>query len=127
MTFAPPPRRRDAPDEALCALKEIPDGQGRGFALKDAAGRPTRNIFVVRQGRRVHGYLNVCPHAGTPLDFKPDTFLAPDGGTIQCSTHGARFRIDDGACVAGPCNGRGLTAVPIHVDRDGVVRLDETT
>lgn len=109
-----PPRRRDAPGARLCALGEIPDGQARGFELADAAGN-LRPVFVVRRGRRARAYLNVCPHAGTSLDFKPDTFIAPDGRAIQCATHGARFRIDDGACLAGPCAGRGLTPVPIRV------------
>jgi len=41
---------------------------------------------------------------------------------FQCSTHGARFRIADGYCVAGPCRGERLSAVAVRVE-DGVVRL----
>ena len=40
----------------------------------------------------------------------------------MCATHGARFRIEDGHCVAGPCRGARLTVVPISV-RDGAVHL----
>src|SRR5258705_313796 len=48
--------------------------------------------------------------------------VAPDGRHFQCSTHGARFRIADGYCVAGPCQGERLAAVAVTVE-DGVVRL----
>lgn len=120
--FHRPPRVDDRPGAELCALTDIPDGGGKGFELADGRGR-VRAIFVLRQGRQVVAYRNVCPHAGTPLDFKPDTFLAPDGQAIQCATHGARFRIADGACLSGPCDGKGLTPVGIQVHADGVIRL----
>lgn len=120
--FHRPPRVPDAPDSVLCDLAAIPDGRGRGFELVAGDGG-VRAVFVIRRGRAVHGYLNVCPHAGTPLDFQPDTFVTPDGGAIQCSTHGARFAIEDGRCLAGPCRGMGLTPVPVACDADGRVRL----
>ncbi len=45
-------------------------------------------------------------------------------GTALCrideTTHGALFRIDDGRCLAGPCQGDRLEPFPIAV-RDGVV------
>lgn len=118
-----PPRRRDAPGTPICSLAAIPEGQGRGFELVDAAGN-LRAVFVVRRGRRACAYLNVCPHAGTSLDFNPDTFIAPDGGAIQCATHGARFRIDDGACLSGPCRGRGLTPVTVRVTGETIRLAD---
>ena len=102
----------------LCVLDDIPDPGGKGFAL---AGR--QPFFVIRTGQRVRGYLNTCPHQGTPLDWKPDTFLTYDKSLIQCSTHWARFRIDDGECVAGPCVGKSLNPVAVRV-RDGAIVLD---
>ena len=107
----------------LCRVDEIPDGRGRGFAVARAGERV--DIFVVRDGRHVFGYVNACPHVGTPLDFKPDTFMSPDGSHIQCSTHGARFRIADGHCVAGPCAGDALQPARVVVDGEGrVVTVD---
>ncbi len=94
--------------DALCALTDIPDPGGKGF---DLDGRPP--FFVIRAGDRVFGYLNTCPHQGTPLDWKPDTFLTYDKSLIQCSTHWARFRIADGECVAGPCVGKSLAPVAV--------------
>lgn len=105
----------------LCRLEEIEDGGAKGFSLADGNGE--RGIFVVRCGDRVYGYVNSCPHIGTPLDFLPDRFLTADRSEILCSTHGARFEIATGRCVFGPCRGLGLRPVPIQI-AEGMVVLD---
>lgn len=105
----------------LCRLEEIADGTGKGFAIETAAG--PRDIFVVRDGAAAYGYVNSCPHTGTPLDWTPDKFMSEDGRYIQCATHGALFRIEDGDCIAGPCAGDSLAGVPLTVDAEGRVVL----
>lgn len=94
----------------LCALSDIADPGGKGFVLADG-----RRIFVIRRGASVYGYVNSCPHQGVPLDWRPDVFLSVDRSVIQCATHGAQFRIEDGECLAGPCLGSALRAVPVAV------------
>ena len=81
-------------------------------------------LFLVRKDDQLHLYRNICPHLGTPLNWEEDKFLDPDGALIQCSTHGALFRIEDGLCLAGPCYGKHLLAVPFMVV-DGMVMVDE--
>ena len=103
----------------LCRLTDIADPGAKGFVLDEPAGR--RDVFVVRQGERVFAYDNACPHAGTPLEFLPDQFLTRDRRELLCSTHGARFEIATGLCIAGPCKGRALAAIPVRVDRGDVV------
>jgi nitrite reductase/ring-hydroxylating ferredoxin subunit len=105
----------------VCRLEEIPDGGSRGFTLRLADG--PHEIFLVRSVDRVYAYQNRCPHTGAPLDWVPDRFLSLDGRHIQCATHAALFRIEDGACLAGPCNGQGLASVPVNIS-GGVVRVD---
>jgi nitrite reductase/ring-hydroxylating ferredoxin subunit len=56
--------------------------------------------------------VNRCPHVGTPLDWAENEFLDREGRHIVCATHGALFRIDDGRCVAGPCQGDRLEPFP---------------
>lgn len=107
----------------LCRLDDIEDGQAKGFTLGEGPGG--REIFVVREADRVFGYLNACPHLGTPLNWDGDTFISADCGLIICATHGALFEIDDGDCVSGPCAGQALEAVPVTVDAQGRVVLDE--
>jgi nitrite reductase/ring-hydroxylating ferredoxin subunit len=106
----------------LCRLDEIPDGTGKGFWF---GGDVTRfGIFVLRCGKGFVAYANSCPHRGTPLDWQPDRFLDVTGRLIQCSTHGALFRIDDGFCVRGPCAGAALTRVAVSL-RNGILCLSE--
>ena len=106
--------------QALCAVDDIPDGGGTGLTLDGADG--PLDIFVVRKGAAVRAYVNSCPHVGTPLDWVPDQFMDPSGGYIMCATHGALFQIEDGCCLAGPCQGGRLKTVPIAV-RDGAIHL----
>jgi nitrite reductase/ring-hydroxylating ferredoxin subunit len=110
----------------LCRLDEIADGEGRGFALGEGAAR--MDIFVVRSGDEVFGYLNACPHLGTPLDWGGfdggGRFVSADSGNILCATHGAEFRLEDGFCLHGPCAGQRLLAVRLGREGDGLLRFE---
>ena len=77
--------------------------------------------LVVRRGAAVNGFVDRCPHAGFPLALTPDRYLTREGDLILCSTHGALFRLDDGACVAGPCPGKGLAPWPVRLEDGAVV------
>ncbi len=110
----------------LCRLAEIEDGEGRGFILGAGAGELA--LFVVRQGGQAYGYVNACPHQGTPLDWggfdgSGGRFVSADSGNILCATHGAEFRLQDGRCLAGPCLGAALQPVELSRDGDGLLRF----
>jgi nitrite reductase/ring-hydroxylating ferredoxin subunit len=98
----------------LCRIDEVPEGGGRGFRF--GSGVDLRAVFVVRRNGALFGYVNSCPHLGTPLDFLPDRFFARDGRHLLCSTHGALFRVADGFCISGPCEGRSLEPVALRVE-----------
>lgn len=106
----------------ICALEELGDPGARGFTLGEGEW-PLRG-FVVRRGETIRAYVNHCPHAGFPLNWQPDVFLAPGGQWIRCVMHGALFEIETGDCVSGPCMGHGLQPLGIQV-RDGYVVLDD--
>lgn len=103
----------------LCRLEDIPDGGAKGFP-----GPPGSftGLFVVRRGAEVFAYVNSCPHVGLPLDPVPDRFLDRKGELIVCAAHGARFRVEDGHCVSGPCLGDALEPVAVRVE-DGEIRV----
>lgn len=115
-------------DTPLCRLAEIAEGEGRGFTL--GAGADEVALFVVRRNDDAFGYLNACPHLGTPLDWSgfdgDGRFVSADSGNILCATHGAEFRIGDGLCLAGPCRGKHLRAVRLSRDADGLLRFQGT-
>lgn len=101
---------------ALGSLDLVADGKARNFVLE--IGEAHFHGFVVREGERVYGYVDRCPHAGMPLAEELDEYLTSRGDLISCGWHGALFRITDGYCVGGPCAGRSLTPWAVEV-RDG--------
>jgi nitrite reductase/ring-hydroxylating ferredoxin subunit len=105
----------------ICRLDELQDPDSRSMSVTHDGQQ--RDIFIVRQGRQVFGYLNSCPHTGGPLDWVPGQFLNLDKDHIQCATHAALFRFSDGECVAGPCKGDHLRAVPVAVAAGEVILL----
>jgi len=108
----------------LCKLDELQDHGSRGGTLQ--YGDQRLDVLVVRSGQGVYAYINRCPHTGSPLDWKEHDFLSLDKCHIQCAMHAALFRLTDGVCVAGPCAGASLTAVPVAVESGLVILSPET-
>ena len=102
-----------------CPADALQPGQTARFQL--ARGGKTVNGFVLNHGGVHHAYVNVCPHAGTPLDLWPNEFLTEDGAYLICSTHGAVFAPDTGICVEGPCPGARLARLRIERVGDALV------
>jgi len=94
----------------ICAVDELEEGTARTFCIHER-----QEVFLIRQGGQVPGYLNRCPHSGAPLNWLPDRFLDSSGTYIQCSEHDALFSIEDGLCVYGPCHGQSLTPVNLVI------------
>jgi nitrite reductase/ring-hydroxylating ferredoxin subunit len=107
-----------ASGEWRCAAASVPSGRGVRFPLR--CGERVLDAFLVRHRGAHHAYVNRCPHVGTPLDLWPGEFFDEDGRLLLCATHGAAFEPDTGRCVAGPCAGDSLTALPTRCE-DGVV------
>ena len=107
-------------DHDLCGIGDLRSGAAREFRVGEGAW-PLR-VVIVRVVEAVHGYVNRCPHAGHPLNLRPDDFMTPDGAQLVCRSHGALFEPATGRCVAGPCPGAQLERVPVEVVA-GRVRL----
>jgi nitrite reductase/ring-hydroxylating ferredoxin subunit len=72
------------------------------------------NLFVVHHQGQFFAYQNHCPHTGISLNWQADQFLDYSQSRIQCSMHGALFRIDDGYCEWGPCLGQSLQRLTVE-------------
>lgn len=107
----------------LCHLDELPDGGSRGF---DPRRRGQDTLLVVRRGSQLFAYADACPHHGTPMAWRKDAYLNAAGDRIVCAAHGALFEIDNGLCVQGACLGESLSALPITIDNNGGVHLDDS-
>jgi nitrite reductase/ring-hydroxylating ferredoxin subunit len=110
-------------ERVICRLDDMEVSGARGFAI-GGGDWPLRG-FVVRVNDGVRGFINHCPHAGHPLNLRPHRFLTPDSALIVCSSHGALFEKATGLCVAGPCAGHYLCAVPLKVESGFVMLADD--
>lgn len=105
----------------VCRSSDVEEGQARGFVVGEGAAQI--DLILVRRDGGLLGYLNSCPHQGVPLETFPDKFLTTDGSQFICSAHGARFRVEDGFCVSGPCQGKTLRTLAFSIV-DGAVVID---
>ena len=104
-----------AGERVLCRLRDLPDGEARGFPAPPGG---LVGLVALRRGGAVGVFLNSCPHLGLPLDGVPGRFQDAPGGPLVCGAHGALFAVEDGTCFDGPCAGDALEAVPVHL-REG--------
>jgi len=100
----------------LCSAAEVPDGQGREIVFGE--GKDAFRVVVFRTGEKVIAYHNCCPHFSLPLNYEPDKFHVFDGDVLMCAHHVAMFRLEDGECFDGPCQGSRLTSIAIR-NRNG--------
>lgn len=102
----------------ICDDNLLSDPGSRGFSIEHN-GQIVEG-FVVKNDCSYFAYRNSCPHTGAPLDWIEHQFLDADESLIQCAVHDARFFIDSGECVFGPCPGESLEKLNIVLRQDGI-------
>ena len=105
----------------VCASGDLVDS-GPGVRFEVEFRGETAAAFVVRHEGVAHAYLNRCAHIAMELDWKPGKFFDADGEYLICSTHGALYAPESGACRGGPCRGEGLVVLNVF-EADGKVYL----
>jgi nitrite reductase/ring-hydroxylating ferredoxin subunit len=81
-----------------------------------------RGALIARRFGALHVYANVCRHIPLTLDLGDGEVAAQDRGHFLCHHHGARYRIVDGRCASGPCDGEALFPLD-HAIVDGELFL----
>lgn len=127
----------------ICDQQEITPGMCKGFDIALPGSDKVLEIFLVAPladvshgilennltekqqtialKQQVYCYKNECPHTLANLNWQKDIFLNLEKTHIQCSMHGALFRIEDGLCVWGPCKGMRLQAqTTLDLDDEGL-------
>jgi len=105
----------------LCRLDELEPTGAKEIVFEQNGALVS--VFVVRHGDNVRGYVNSCPHARLPLNWRDDHFFDVTGQYLLCANHSALFDIASGQCVRGPCKGKSLSPYPVRVDGANVVAL----
>ena len=98
----------------LCSSVALAPNTSLGFDIDGC------KLLAVRRDGIAYFYINRCPHRGVALEWQPGQFLDDSASLIQCATHGALFLIETGECIAGPCDGKSLVALPGREDAQGL-------
>jgi len=110
----------------VCRADSIEPGGAKAFSLsritETGEQRPFPIVIVRSHADEYFGYLNSCPHQGIWLNFGAGEFFTADRALLQCGRHGAKFEVDTGLCVDGPCSGASLQPIALVVD-DGEICL----
>jgi nitrite reductase/ring-hydroxylating ferredoxin subunit len=110
-------RTTEAGARLICASGQLAEG-GDGVSFQVERGDEPAPAFAIRYGGRVYAYLNRCAHIALELDWQRGKFFDAEGEYLICSTHGALYAPDSGACRGGPCRGAALTRLEVF-EADG--------
>ncbi len=98
-------------------VENFPDNSAHGVQIDGVA------LLIVKRAGQLYVYENLCPHTRETLDPQGGSLAKSDGLLIQCQRHAAEFIADTGECVAGPCQGETLNAIPFTLS-GGDIYLD---
>lgn len=107
-----PPRLR------VAALGELLPGTSCKFTL--TRGAVTLEGVLINYRGTHYAYVNECQHLPMTMDWVENRFFDAAGAYLICGTHGATYEPDTGLCVAGPCVGEVLRALPVSVEEGSI-------
>ena len=111
-------------DVYICDSATVEDG-GKGVRFPVRAFGDDATGFVVRFGGKIYAYLNRCAHVPIELDWSRGEFFESSKLYIMCSTHGAIYMPETGACAGGPCRGGRLRAIVVREADDRIYWLPD--
>jgi nitrite reductase/ring-hydroxylating ferredoxin subunit len=97
----------------LCEAAEIEEG-GKGIRFPVRAFGADATGFAVRFEGKAYAYLNRCAHVPVELDWFKGEFFESEKRYLMCSTHGAIYAPESGACKGGPCRGGKLRPIALR-------------
>ena len=103
----------DTEDVYICDSATVEDG-GKGVRFPVLAFGDDATGFVVRFGGKIYAYLNRCAHVPVELDWFKGEFFESSKLYLMCSTHGAIYLPESGACAGGPCRGGKLRPIAVR-------------
>lgn len=107
--------------QAICNINDIPEDGCKGFSINSQ--NRELDIFILKRSGKLYAYRNHCPHTGANLNWQPDVFMDYDDLYIQCTIHGARFEVETGLCVWGPCVNQSLMKIKFQIIDNNIYLL----
>lgn len=108
-------RHAPSPGTYLCQRSDIKHQCVKEFRFGGDSPFAFR-MFVYNDGHTLRAYRNSCPHYDVPLNHTPEQLITSDNRHFLCMTHFAKFDINSGLCVEGPCEGESLETIPLQLD-----------
>lgn len=102
----------------ICKTSDLKPGVAEIYSVQ-CQEKYISAIIVIHQGK-VFAYENRCPHNWRTLDSLASNINSGCRQYIQCSSHFAQFRKNDGYCEYGPCKGQSLIKLEICIKDDHV-------
>ena len=106
-------------DVYICESAAVEDG-GMGVRFPVRAFGADATGFVVRYRGTVYADLNRCAHVPIELDWAKGEFFESSKLYLMCSTHGAIYVPETGACAGGPCRGGKLRPIALREADDRI-------
>lgn len=107
----------------VCGIDELETLDVRTVRIENDVTGPREALVYRDEGGEVRCFVNRCRHLPISLDAGSREFLDRKRRHLVCNTHGAMYRLDDGVCERGPCEGERLEELPL-VERDGSLYVD---
>jgi nitrite reductase/ring-hydroxylating ferredoxin subunit len=118
-------------DQRICDVDDVPEAGTFLFTYRD--GFDTGEALLVRfggdtademgTGGGIACWKNYCQH-WTDVRLDKGSGARVRDGELWCNKHAATFRLDDGVCTHGPCEGAVLDEVTVTVNDGGVYLTD---
>ena len=108
----------DKKKHLVCSLDDLKESGC--YSGENIVNNSPQQYFLIYHENNVYSYINRCPHTSANLDWLLNQFFDSRNEFIQCATHGALFRIEDGLCLKGPCSGDQLQTIENELIKNNI-------
>lgn len=106
----------------ICRTSDLVADNTEAYEIKLKSD--TLSLIITKSGGNVFAYENKCPHLLVSLNSAAKEINSSCKQYIQCSSHFAQFRKDNGYCVYGPCKGLSLIKLDIQVENGNIYYIE---
>lgn len=106
----------------ITSVSAVPTDSTMLFRVRDTQTNEEKEAILTRVTGEIRAWLNYCQHF-THIRLDKGTGAEIRNNELVCTNHGAYFKLTDGQCTYGPCEGAYLNELSVLID-NGSVYLD---